>query len=160
MSVEEILLRPIGVVRCHRTDTSDDDWGLVDSSITLDDHSFTPDVLLGLDAFSHLEIVYFFHLVSEEQIHLGARHPRGRKDWPLTGIFAQRAKARPNRIGVSRCALTSIDGLTLHVRGLDAIDGSPVIDIKPYFTEFGPRGQVVQPSWTKEVMENYYREIG
>ncbi len=160
MSSDEIILRPIGVVRCPRTDTRDDDWGLVESTITLDAGRFTPDVLLGLDAFSHLEIVYFFHLVQEEQIHLGARHPRNRKDWPRVGIFAQRAKARPNRLGVSRCALTGVEGLTLRVRGLDAIDGSPVLDIKPYFDEFGPRGEVVQPQWSEEIMENYYREIG
>jgi tRNA (adenine37-N6)-methyltransferase len=158
MSTDEITLHPIGTVSCARTDTRDDDWGLVESTISLDPERFSPDVLLGLDAFSHIEVVYFFHLVREEQIHLGARHPRGRTDWPLTGIFAQRAKARPNRLGISRCALLEVDGLILRVRGLDAIDGSPVIDIKPYFNEFGPRGQVVQPAWSQEVMEHYYRE--
>lgn len=160
MWTDEIVLRPIGVVRCHRTDTRDDDWGLVEATITLDEKRFSPAVLLGLDAFSHIEVVYFFHLVREEQIHLGARHPRGRTDWPLTGIFAQRAKARPNRIGVSRCRLLKVDGLTLSVRGLDAIDETPVLDIKPYFMEFGPREEVAQPVWSHEIMEDYYREVG
>ncbi|MCX4242444.1 SAM-dependent methyltransferase [Paraliomyxa miuraensis] len=157
MSSEAIALRPIAVVHCHRTDTSDDDWGSVESTIELDAERFAPEVLLGLDAFSHIEVVYAFHLVREDRIHLGARHPRGRSDWPLTGILAQRAKARPNRLGVSRCALLGVEGLVLRVRGLDAIEGSPVLDIKPYFEEFGPRGEVRQPAWSHEIMKDYYR---
>jgi tRNA (Thr-GGU) A37 N-methylase len=69
-------------------------------------------------------------------VHLGARRPRGRADWPEVGIFAQRAKARPNRIGVTTCELVAVDGRTVRVRGLDAIDGTPVLDIKPYLPEY------------------------
>jgi len=158
ISAHELVVRPIAFIQCPRTDIRDDDWGWVESTMTLDDQRFTPDALKGLDAFSHLEVVYMFHLVREEQIHIGARHPRGNTEWPTVGIFAQRAKARPNRLGVSRCALLGVDGLTLRVRGLDALDGSPVLDIKPYFQEFGPRGEVVQPAWSHEIMESYYRE--
>lgn len=157
MSFEEIKVLPIGTVSCARTDLSDDDWGSVESTITLDPERFTPDVLLGLDAFSHIEVVYYFHRVLMEDIHQGARHPRGQKDWPRVGIFAQRAKARPNRIGVSRCALLELDGLTLRVRGLDAVDATPVLDLKPYFVEFGPIGELRQPAWSHEIMANYYR---
>jgi len=157
MSLEEINILPIGAVSCARTDLSDDDWGSVESTITLDSERFTPDVLLGLDAFSHIEVVYYFHRVLLEDIHHGARHPRGQKDWPRVGIFAQRAKARPNRIGVSRCALIELNGLTLRVRGLDAVDATPVLDIKPYFEEFGPLDEVRQPAWSHEIMTNYYR---
>ena len=66
--------------------------------------------------------------------------PRGNPAWPLVGILAQRARARPNRIGVSTCELLGVDGLTVRVRGLDAIDGTPVLDLKPYIVEFAPRG--------------------
>ena len=72
------------------------------------------------------------------------------------GIFAQRAKARPNRLGVTTCRLERVDGLTLCVAGLDAIDGSPVLDIKPHMREFGPRGDVRQPAWATELMADYW----
>ena len=106
------------------------------------------DSVAGLADFSHLDIVYLFHLVDPARPVPHARHPRGNVDWPLVGIFAQRAKDRPNRIGVSTCELVRVDGDTLVVRGLDAIDGTPVLDIKPHLVEFGPRGPVRQPEWS------------
>ena len=87
----------------------------------------------------------------------GARHPRGRQEWPLVGIFAQRAKARPNRIGVSTCRLLGVTGRTIRVADLDAIDGTPVLDIKPYVAEMGPRTTVVEPEWIKELMTDYWQ---
>jgi tRNA (Thr-GGU) A37 N-methylase len=117
---------------------------------------FGADSLRGLDAFSHAEIVYFMHAIPESQITTGGRHPRENPDWPLVGIFAQRGAKRPNRIGVSRCVIVAVDGLNVHVRGLDAIDGTPVLDIKPYMREFGPIGEVTQPQWATEVMQRYY----
>ena len=72
------------------------------------------------------------------------------------GIFAQRAKDRPNRIGTTVCSLVSVDGLTLHVRGLDAIDRTPVLDVKPYLAGFGPRGAVREPAWATEIMAGYW----
>jgi tRNA (Thr-GGU) A37 N-methylase len=109
-----------------------------------------------LSSFSHLEVIYLFDRVPESKIETGARHPRERTDWPLIGIFAQRGKARPNRLGVSRCRLLSVEGTRLHVEGLDAIHGTPVLDIKPYMQEFGPLGQVTQPAWATELMRQYY----
>jgi tRNA (Thr-GGU) A37 N-methylase len=76
----------------------------------------------------------------------------------MVGMFAQRARMRPNRLGVSACALVRVDGLDLHVRGLDAVDGSPVLDIKPHMREFEPDGAAVrQPAWATELMHGYYR---
>ena len=72
------------------------------------------------------------------------------------GILAQRAKGRPNRIGVSVCELLAVDGLRLRVRGLDAVDGTPVLDVKPYMPAFGPRGPVRQPAWAEELMRDYW----
>ena len=95
--------------------------------------------------------------MDEAKINLGSRHPRGNEAWPKVGIFAQRAKARPNRIGITTCELVSVDGLTLRVRGLDAIDGTPIIDIKPYMTEFAPRRATRQPVWSSELMTGYWK---
>jgi tRNA (Thr-GGU) A37 N-methylase len=100
-------------------------------------------------------VAFFFHLVDEASIVSGARHPRGNPDWPEVGIFAQRAKMRPNRLGVSNCALRSVDGLDLSVRGLDAVDGSPVLDVKPFMREFEP-SESHQPPWATELMTGYY----
>ena len=82
--------------------------------------------------------------------------PRSNPAWPEVGIFAQRAKNRPNRLGLSTCDLVAVEGSTIRVRGLDAIDGTPVLDIKPFMTEFGPRGSVRQPAWSRELMAEYY----
>lgn len=151
-----VTVRPIGTVRAPRTEALDDNWGSVRSVVELDAGQFTPDVVAGLHAFSHVEVVYFFHKVPESKIESGARHPRNNTDWPRVGIFAQRAKARPNRIGLSSCRLIQVDGLRLLVEGLDAIDGTPVIDIKPYLREFAPRGEQHQPAWSTEIMSKYF----
>ncbi len=151
-----ITLRPIGHVRSTRSAAEDDDWDAVVSSIELDATVLQPTAALGLDTFSHVEVVYLFHLVDEANVCRGARHPRGRDDWPLTGILAQRAKDRPNRIGVTTCRLDEVDGLTLKVTGLDAIDGTPVLDIKPVMSGFAPRGELREPSWAHELMDGYW----
>ncbi|WP_018504874.1 SAM-dependent methyltransferase [Parafrankia discariae] len=149
-------LVPIGLVRSERRELTDDNWGTVTSVIALDADRFGTDALIGLDGFSHLEVVFHFHRLPPAEIESGARHPRNNPDWPLVGIFAQRGKYRPNRIGVSRCRLLRVDGLDIHVVGLDAVDGTPVLDIKPYMTQFGPRGDITQPAWVNELMRDYY----
>jgi tRNA-Thr(GGU) m(6)t(6)A37 methyltransferase TsaA len=151
----EIVLTPVAHVVGGRADAFDDDWDAVVATIALAER-FGPESLAGLEAFSHVEVVYHFHGVSEDDVVLTARHPRGRTDWPKVGIFAQRGKNRPNRIGVSRCRLLRVDGLEVHVEGLDAVDGTPVLDIKPYMTEFGPQGATRQPEWATAIMSSYY----
>lgn len=149
-------IEPIGYVRAGRADPIDDDWGSSRTTIELDTTQVGADALAGLDAFSHAEIIFLFDRVPEEKIERGARHPRGRDDWPLTGIFAQRGKNRPNRLGVTVCWVLNVEGLRLTVEGLDAIDGTPVIDIKPVMREFLPRGEVRQPEWVSELMAAYW----
>jgi tRNA (Thr-GGU) A37 N-methylase len=83
-------------------------------------------------------------------------HPRNNGDWPKVGIFAQREKNRPNQIGTTICRIAKIEGRTLYVEGLDAVDGTPVLDIKLWVTEFGPRGSTFQPSWVTELMQSYW----
>jgi tRNA (adenine37-N6)-methyltransferase len=150
-----ISLDPVGVVVGGRNEPIDDDWGRVEAILRLDAERFSAEAVAGLDAFSHLCVVFQFHLVDEADVVLGARHPRGNPEWPKVGMFAQRAKMRPNRIGVSTCALVDVDGLDLHVRGLDAIDGTPVLDVKPFIREFEPTG-THQPDWATELMQGYY----
>jgi len=151
-----ITLVPIARVEGERKEPIDDQWDSVQSAIALDPAQFKADALAGLDAFSHIEVVFHFDRVSDEEIRSGARRPRGREDWPEVGIFAQRGKGRPNRIGVCVCRLERVDGLSLHVRGLDAIDGTPVLDIKPVMKGFLPRGEIREPSWAAEIMKDYW----
>jgi len=152
----EVTLEPIGFVVGGRAEPVDDEWGDVDATIVLDGALVGSEATVCLDEFSHLEVVYLFHLVDAAQVSLGARRPRGNPEWPEVGILAQRAKARPNRIGVSRCELVDVDGLKLRVRGLDAVDGTPVLDVKPFMVEFAPRGPVYQPAWASELMRSYW----
>jgi tRNA (adenine37-N6)-methyltransferase len=113
---DALTVAPIGVVRGGREQAVDDEWGDVEAAIDLDGGRFDAAAVAGLEEFSHLEVVYLFHLVDETAVNVGARRPRGNPEWPEVGIFAQRAKARPNRIGVSRCRLLGVDGLRLSGR--------------------------------------------
>ncbi|MEV6292436.1 SAM-dependent methyltransferase [Streptomyces sp. NPDC051896] len=151
-----MVVRPVGWVVGGRAEVRDDEWGEVRAVIRIDGARFSVEALAGLEDFSHLEVVYHFDRVPDEKIETGARHPRGNTDWPKVGIFAQRGKNRPNRIGVSRCRVLRVDGLDVHVEGLDAVDGTPVLDIKPYMTEFGPQGAIRQPEWATAIMSRYY----
>ncbi len=149
-------MKQVGIVRGGRNEARDDHWGESRAHIELDSAEFDETALAGLGDFSHTEIVYVFDRVTDDEIVKGARHPRGRKDWPKIGIFAQRGKNRPNRIGVTVCRIVSVSGRTLEVEGLDAIDGTPVLDIKPYLTGFAPRGVIREPEWSKEIMAEYW----
>jgi len=151
----KIVMQPVGWVRGGRDQPVDDSWDSEEAVIELDSR-FPTDALAGLSGFSHIEVVFHFDRLPEGEINNSARHPRGRADWPLVGIFAQRGKARPNRIGVSICRLLSVEGLRLKVRGLDAIDGTPVLDIKPVMRGFLPRGEITEPAWAIELMKDYW----
>ncbi len=146
----------IGHVRGGRDQAIDDDWGASRAVIELDASRFGPEALAGLADFSHAEVIFLFDRVSENEIETGARRPRVRADWPMVGIFAQRGKGRPNRLGLCVCRVVSVSGLTLEVEGLDAIDGTPVIDIKPVMRGFLPRGEVREPAWADEIMKEYW----
>lgn len=155
-TIKPLVLRPIGHVHSRRTTPIDDQWDQIEAQLVLDASHFSVDATEGLSAFSHIEVIYHFDQVPEAEIQTGARHPRGRKDWPKVGIFAQRGKGRPNRLGVTVCKLLSVTGLTLTVQGLDAIDGTPVLDIKPVMTGFLPRGGIREPAWAVEIMKDYW----
>jgi tRNA-Thr(GGU) m(6)t(6)A37 methyltransferase TsaA len=149
-------MTPIGWVHSSRDEAIDDDWESVTATITLDPDRFRADSLAGLEEFSHVEVVYVFDRVTDDEVQVGARHPRSNPNWPSVGIFAQRARMRPNRLGVTVCRLLGIDDTTLRVEALDAIDGTPVLDVKPVMTEFLPRREIRQPDWSRELMATYW----
>ena len=150
-----ILLTPIGIVHSPRRDLDDDGWGSVHSTIELDE-SFGAEALDGIEEYSHAEVVFYFDRVPDSSVVRGARHPRGNTAWPRVGIFAQRAKDRPNRVGSTIVEIAGRRGRVLEVVGLDAVDGTPVLDIKPVMREFLPRTPVRQPDWATELMKSYW----
>jgi len=150
-------MEPVGFVHAERKEAIDDDWGGAESRIRLTD-SFEAEALQGLESFSHVEVIFFFDQVDPAKIVSGARHPRNNKDWPAIGIFAQRGKNRPNRMGSTICRVLRREGRELHVAELDAIDGTPVLDLKPVMKEFLPRDGVRQPNWSHELMSAYWND--
>jgi tRNA-Thr(GGU) m(6)t(6)A37 methyltransferase TsaA len=150
-----ITLEPVAFVRGGRSEPRDDGWDAEVARIELA-VGFDAEALDGLETFSHVEIVFLFDHVDPARVERGSRHPRGNKEWPKVGIFAQRAKDRPNRLGVSVAKIVSREGKTLTVAGLDAVDGTPLLDIKPVMAEFLPRGEIRQPAWSREWMQRYW----
>ena len=149
-------VQAIGFVEAIRPHAEDDFWGGEEACITLTEQ-FTPEALQGIADFSHVEVLFLFHQAEPTKIVTGARHPRNNQTWPSVGIFAQRGKNRPNRIGSTICRVVRVDGARLFVSELDAIDGTPVLDIKPVMTEFLPREEVRQPAWSHEIMRLYWK---
>jgi tRNA-Thr(GGU) m(6)t(6)A37 methyltransferase TsaA len=152
----DIHLSPIALVHNARLAPTDDDWGGLVSEIRLDP-ALPEESLDGLETFSHAEIIYQFHLVTDNEIVTGARRPRENPLWPRVGIFAQRARLRPNRLGLTVVRILRRDGRSLFVEGLDAVEDTPVLDIKPVMQEFLPRGRLRQPEWSHEVMKDYWK---
>jgi tRNA (Thr-GGU) A37 N-methylase len=147
---------PVAHVVGGRTEPTDDHWGGTRSIIRIDGSRFPADATRGLEEFSHLEVIFYFHLTDQTDLHLGARRPRDNPAWPEVGTFGHRNMRRINWLGVSRCRLLKVSGLDLHVEELDAVGGTPVLDIKPWFAEFGPRGEVRQPPWTGQMLDAYF----
>jgi tRNA-Thr(GGU) m(6)t(6)A37 methyltransferase TsaA len=151
-------ITPIGTVRNDRTDVQNsDNWGAVHSTITVDER-FGDACLQGLDGFSHVEVLFVFDQFTEPERddYREPRPYRGRADLPPVGIFAGRGPRRPNRIGVTVCAIDSVNGRELTVTGLDAVSGTPVIDLKPAMAEFAPT-DIKQPAWVTDMMSDYFQ---
>jgi tRNA-Thr(GGU) m(6)t(6)A37 methyltransferase TsaA len=146
----------IGTVRNTRTDVQHtDQWGAVRSTIVVDER-FGDACLQGLEEFSHVEVLFVFDQFPEQDDYREPRPGRGRPDLPPVGIFAGRGPRRPNRIGVTCCAIEHVHGRELTVVGLDAVSGTPVIDLKPTMVEFLPR-DVRQPEWVGRLMSEYFQ---
>lgn len=148
-------INPIAIVKNSRLEIEDDNWGGVVSEIELVDQ-ISEQSLEGIADFSHLEIIFYFDQVTDDKIQFNARHPRNNTQYPKVGIFAQRGKNRPNKLGLTTVELLSHTERTITVKGLDAINGTPIIDIKPVMKEFLPKGEIKQPEWSKSLMKNYW----
>jgi tRNA (adenine37-N6)-methyltransferase len=150
----EIKLQPVGFVSTSVKEQSDENWGFVTSRIIL-----APEFiggLLGLEEFSHAIIVTFLHQAKyRKEAHL-KRPPRGLESMPEVGIFSQRAKDRPNPIGITAVKIVSVGNDHLDVQGLDAIDQTPILDIKPYYPHYDNVQISKIPDWVNRLMENYF----
>jgi tRNA (adenine37-N6)-methyltransferase len=151
--MDEFIIKPIAIVYNSRYEPIDYNWSSIESIIELSGE-LPDDCFDGIEQFSHLEIIYHFN--KSIKTFIGSEHPRENKAFPKVGIFAQRKKDRPNHIGATIVNLIRRDGRKLIVKNLDAIDGTPIIDIKPVFKEYLPKGEVIQPDWTRELMKNYW----
>lgn len=147
-------LEPVGVVHSHVMEGVDEGWGEIVSEIHVD--AGLAEGLRGLDTFSHAIIVFYMHQHEFDAAHDLVRRPRGRADMPELGCFAQRAKHRPNPIGITPVRVLGVAGNVLRVQGLDAIDGTPVLDIKPYFPAFDQVDGSTVPPWVDQLMQGYF----
>ncbi|MET8678206.1 SAM-dependent methyltransferase [Streptomyces sp. NPDC004647] len=157
MSAESFQVRAVAQVVGGHSEPADDFQGGVQSVIRLNE-GFPLETLQGIDAFSHLLVVWQFHRASPDAVALHARSPRDNPDWPATGTFVHRNHRRPNQLAVSFPRLLKVEGRDLHVTDLDAVDGTPIIDLAPYFQEMGPRGAVTQPNWPTQMLQDYWRD--
>jgi len=150
----ELSVKVIGWVRSSASEKVDENWGSVESRIELEPE-YRPG-LRGLDSFSHVLVTAFLHGAKfEPERHL-VRRPRGQADMPELGIFAQRAKDRPNPLGITVVPLVAVISDGLRVRGLDAIDGTPILDLKPYFPQFDSAPGARVPEWVERLMRGYF----
>ena len=126
---DKIFLDPIGRVKTDSVGDEVKDKSRISQIILRDE---LVEALEGVDGFSHLFVLFWLSQVSSQQRKMLKVHPRGRMDMPLVGVFASRTNLRPNPIGLTLVELLKVDGKTLTVRGLDAFDGTPILDIKPF----------------------------
>lgn len=151
----KIELIPVAYVTNSRKVPTDDFWGGIISKITLTDE-FPEEAFKGINEFSHVEIIFYFDKADSSKVIKADSHPRGNVNWPKTGIFVQRKKDRPNHLGLTIAKIEKVEGKSLFVTGLDAIDGTPVLDIKPVVKGFLPHEEISQPVWADELMKNYW----
>ncbi|MGG2092379.1 tRNA (N6-threonylcarbamoyladenosine(37)-N6)-methyltransferase TrmO [Bacillus sp. S13(2024)] len=149
-------LQPIAFVHNERIAVEDDLWGEIESVIELTD-AYKEESLQEIEQFSHIEVIFYFDRVTDDNIQYTARHPRNNEEYPKVGIFAQRGKNRPNKLGATIVKVVRREGKKLVVQGLDAIDGTPILDMKPVMKEFLPREEIKQPDWATDLMKNYWK---
>ncbi len=142
-----ITLLPVGFVRTHAKGDE-----IKDKTHPSEIHinSELTKALDGIEGFSHVFVLFWLHEVADEQHKTLKIHPRGRLDLPLIGVFATRTNLRPNPIGLTLCELVKAEGNVLTVRGLDAYDGTPVLDVKPYDSwDCAPHARM--PDWWEKL---------
>lgn len=144
----------VGRVASPVTAQTDRDWGAVVARIVLEPAYAAG--LRGLEAFSHALVVTWLHQARFDAAYDLVRRPRGLATMPEVGIFAQRAKDRPNPIGVTAVRILAVGPGWVDVAGLDAIDGTSVLDLKPYFPQYDRVSGATVPRWVDELMEGYF----
>jgi tRNA (adenine37-N6)-methyltransferase len=152
-NVEQVTFRVIGTVRSPVVEPTDEGWGAVESDVVLDPG--LAGALAGMEGFSHVLVIYVldrYQWNGEESL---TRRPQGRPDMPEVGLFAQRAKHRPNPIAVTAAEIVAVGEDRVRVRGLDAVDGSPVLDLKPYYPQYDRR-DATTPEWVARLMASYF----
>lgn len=150
-----ITCTAIGTVRCPVTEMSQGNWSDVVSEIRLEPQY--QGGLQGLQGFSHVLVVFWLDQATGFDVKKQLlRKPRGMEDLDALGVFAQRTKYRPNPIGVTAVEVVAIEGGVVKVKGLDALDGTPVLDLKPYMPAFDRMENVRMPSWVARFMEGYF----
>lgn len=170
---EDFILRPIGIVKNNNIEpflvASDDGIKMKEqheanmkhvrqiheetSEIILDKNII--EIIEGIEEYSHLVILYWAHKVPEQSRSLTKVHPMGRECFSKVGIFATCSPARPNPILMTVVRLSGIRDNILEVTGLDAVDGSPVIDIKPYVRNFYPQDTISIPEWMQYIQKEF-----
>ena len=147
-------ITPIGYVSSPVTERTDTGWGAVVARVCL-----APEfagALDGLGEFSHAIVVTWLHEARFDAARHLRRRPQGRDDMPMLGILAQRAKDRPNPIGVTAVAIVEVGEQYIDVKGLDAIDGTPVLDVKPYYPHYDRVENPTVPEWVQRLMRDYF----
>ncbi|PIU67586.1 MAG: tRNA (N6-threonylcarbamoyladenosine(37)-N6)-methyltransferase TrmO [Armatimonadetes bacterium CG07_land_8_20_14_0_80_40_9] len=170
--MQDYLLKPIGVVRSNYKEAS---LTLQDQDLELNQEILTKtktgkgsiseliikeeykDCLDGIEDFSHIMVLYWSHLINEEKRYVTKVHPAGKQEYPLVGVFATRSPVRPNPICVTTVELLERKENVLKVKSLDALDGSPIIDIKFHHPSYDAPSNVKLASWMEELI-NYFRE--
>ncbi len=149
-----IVLKPIGFVQNDAVGDEVKDRSRL-SKIVLKDNLTS--ALDGIDGFSHVFVLFWLHETVDKEREKLVVHPRGRADMPLVGVFAARSRFRPNPIGLTLCELVNVDGNVLTVRGLDAFDGTPVLDLKPSdLWECKPEARI--PDWWMQLEKERFQE--
>jgi len=154
--MEQIELRPIATVSNDRDHLGDDHWGEVISQIRLRE-DLSDELFVGLETCSHVEVIFVFHRIPTDKKIPNTRHPRNNSKWPKLGLLAQRSAHHPNPLRLSTARILGVDGKLLTVQGLDAVNGFPVLDIKPVFSEFSPQDSH-QPAWVSELLQDYWKK--
>ena len=152
--MNNIALKIIGYVESTVKEQIDEDWGKVEARVVLDPEYHMG--LQGLEQFSHALIVTYLHEARFEPSKHLIRRPRGLESMPEAGIFSQRAKDRPNPLGITAVSIVGVESGVLVVRGLDAIDGTPVVDVKPYYPAYDRVMHATVPDWVNRLMEGYF----
>jgi len=175
-AIDPIMLRPVGVIR---NEVDEPFLKAKDEGIEIKDRMAAikarvreirkmkstivirpemAEILHGIEEYSHLMVLYWAHKVPEPSRSLTLVHPMGRKDIPLTGVFSTCSPARPNPVLTCVVRLYRIKDHVLEVMGIDAVNGSPVIDIKPYVAEWYPQEGIRIPEWMRRLQEEVGEE--